>query len=413
MSLRTHFAYRKFAAPPYRLLAVNADLYLQSEMVRALRRLGHTVDTVPLHADDPSAMLTALLRAAVDLRPDAVLTENHAGFDSDGKIEAILNDLGIPVIVWYLDDFRFIIGDGVRHVFPLTLICTFERQHVPLLEAAGFPHVRFLPSASAFDPDAAYQPPTRVALSGATTFIGNTFESAKQRRERPVHRTLLSDLVSGGVQIAPGIDLVRTVLDRQIANFSTHDDAYQYAGFVVAHATQCYRQAMLQGVRASDLHIFGDRRWTTLNIRAQIHEGTDYATQTPSIYRGSAINLNLSSPQLLTAVNLRVFDVPAVGGFLLTDWREDLELLFDVKREVVTFSHLDQLNELIAYYEAHPSRRDSVITAAHARVQGEHLLIHRMQRVIDLARDVFGPRGSAVPLPSLAGRSGESTPELA
>jgi spore maturation protein CgeB len=387
MSLHSHFAYRKFARPPYRFLMIDAGLHLQTEMGAALRSVGHLVESVPLCADNPQGMLSGLLRAAVAFRPDAILTENHAGFDSRGSIGATLNDLDLPVIVWYLDDFRFLIGEDSRHAFPRTLVCTFERRHVPLLQALGFRHVHHLPSACAIEPGQATSP--RNDLARATSFIGDTFESAKAKRFDPSFPARLDALVAAGMSVDPGVDLVAEVLRRQGAGFASRAEAYRYAGYVLAHATQRYRQVLLSQVVASDLHVFGDETWRSLGLRAAIHGPTDPAAETPAIYRDSAVVLNLSSPQLITAVNLRVFDVPAAGGLLLTDWREDLDLLFDVSREVLVFRSVPEMNDLIAHYERRPAQREQLIAAGRARVLRDHRLEQRMQQLAQLAEEAF------------------------
>lgn len=392
MSLKTHLAYPKFARPPYRLLLIDADLYPQPEMAAALRHLGHTVQIVRLPQGDPGEMLTTLLHAAVAMRPDAILTENHAGFDEGGEIAAILHDLGLPVIVWYLDDFRLLIGEGRRLIQPNTLVFTVERSHVPLLQAIGFPHVHYLPSASGLDPTASYPPLSSLDLSRATSLVGHTFEYAKQKHAHPLFPDLLADLIRTGLTIAPGQDLVRTILERQGHHFNQRDEAYRYAAFVTADATQRYRTAVLRQLRAEALHIFGDAHWKALGIPATLHERIDSQREAPAIYRHSLINLNLSSPQLISAVNLRVYDVPAAAGFLLTDWRDDLPLLFDIRREVVTFRSVEEANDRIAYYERRPSARELIVAAAHARVRREHLLTHRMDRLLTIARETFGIR---------------------
>lgn len=392
MSLKTHLAYPKFARPPYRLLLIDADLYLQVEMAAALRQLGHTVKIVRLPQGDPGEMLATLLHAAVAMRPDAILTENHAGFDDGGEIAAILHDLGLPVIVWYLDDFRLLIGEGRRLIQPNTLVFTVERSHVPLLQAIGFPHVHYLPSASGLDPTASYPPLSGPDLSRATSLVGHTFEYAKQKLAHPTFPDLLADLTRTGLMIAPGQDLVGTILEGQGHHFHHRDEAYRYAAFVTAHATQLYRTAILRQLRTEALHIFGDSHWHTLGVPATIHGRIDSQREAPAIYRHSLINLNLSSPQLISAVNLRVYDVPAAGGFLLTDWRDDLPLLFDINREVVTFHNVEEANDLITYYERNPRARDPIIAAANARVRKEHLLTHRMDRLLAIARETFGIR---------------------
>lgn len=156
--------------------------------------------------------------------------------------------------------------------------------------------------------------------------------------------------------------------------------------------TQRCRATALRQVCAKALHIFGDAHWTHLEIPGTIHGQLDTQHEAPALYRHSLINLNLSSPQLISAVNLRVYDVPVAGGFLLTDWRDDLPLLFDIDREVVTFHSVEEANDKIAYYERHPSARSRIVEAARAHVLNEHLLTHRMTRLLTIARETFGIR---------------------
>ncbi len=387
MSLQTHFAYRKFLRPPYRFLIIDAGLHLQMEMAAALRALGHVVVSVPLAENDPQRMLTALLAAAVQLRPDAILTENHAGFDGDAVIGGQLNELGIPVIVWYLDDFRLLIGDDVRHAYPRTLICTFERQHVPLLHGLGFAHVHHLPSGCFAD--GLSQGPPRPELAGAVIFIGDTFERTKAKRFDPAYPALLDALGASGFTIDLGVDVVAEVLRRQGSQFASRVDAYRYAGYVLAHATQRYRQVLLQQVRAADFHVFGDENWRGFGLCATVHGPTDSRTETPAIYRDSAAILNLSSPQLISAVNLRVFEVPCAGGLLVTDWRDDLDLLFDTRREILSFRSVPEMNDLLAFYERRPTEREHVIAAGRDRVLRDHRLEQRMCRLVELAEAAF------------------------
>jgi len=82
------------------------------------------------------------------------------------------------------------------------------------------------------------------------------------------------------------------------------------------------------------------------------------------IYQNSQINLNITSLQFDDAVNNRVIDIAAVGGFVLTDWRSDLENLTGVHREI-SYKSIEELNEKIAYY-SHPDHYQERIDIAEA-----------------------------------------------
>lgn len=75
-------------------------------------------------------------------------------------------------------------------------------------------------------------------------------------------------------------------------------------------------------------------------------------SETREIYAKSKINLNITSLQFDTAVINRVIDVGAVGGFILTDWKEDLGKLTSVSEEI-SYKTIEELNYKLEYY-LHP-----------------------------------------------------------
>ncbi|NOX36863.1 MAG: glycosyltransferase [Calditrichaeota bacterium] len=386
--LQAYFNYRKFQAPPFRIIYLNDDYFLQSTSIEALKQLGHQV--VPLQIErHPSRMLEKLLKTCVLVKPDAVMGINHGGFDPEGKIASILAELDIPIVMWYLDDFRFIIFKNNVHATPNSIIFTFDKKQVnPLLET-GFQHVFYLPSGSSFDPRRSYRDKKFNFLHSAITFVGNTFDKTKTMRDKPHYSKHLQELEHKIDFTLLHHNLVEQIETYQKSHFADEDDFYQYAGFVIAHATQIYRQYMLRQIQEENFHIFGDGKWKELGVRATIHRGTHFLKETPHVYAQSMINLNLSSQQLESTVSLRIFDVPAAGGFLLTDWKESLAELFDVTSEIAYFNSVEEMKEKIAYYRSHPDQRERIVQKARARVEKEHLVRHRIERMLSICQQVL------------------------
>lgn len=387
MKLKSHFAYRKFNDSRHRILYLFNDYYLQGASINVLREMGHQVVRCDIAADTKK-MLEQILKMSVSLKPDCIMGTNHCGFDVEGKIAGLLAEFRIPVIMWYLDDFRFILQGEPRHANDRTLVCTFDRGHVKPLRRLGFRHVRYLPAAASFDPNAACECDRYEYLSNATTFVGSTFEETKARWYRPGYDGLLRELGKDG-EFRSGTQGTVQMILQQRQRFDSNGEFYHYAGFVAAHATQLYRTSYLSRIRPRELHVFGDEKWRELAVNAHVHGFAPYHDVTPHIYGCSLINLNLSSRQLETAVNQRVFDVPAAGGFLITDWKESLGELFDVKGEIVSFRSAEELNDLIAFYETHPGQRERIVRKAREKIRKEHLLEHRLATMLSTARDLF------------------------
>ncbi|MCK5074896.1 MAG: glycosyltransferase family 1 protein, partial [Calditrichia bacterium] len=86
----------------------------------------------------------------------------------------------------------------------------------------------------------------------------------------------------------------------------------------------------------------------------------------------------------------RVFDVPAAGGFVLTDWKESLTDLFDVENELATFKSIEEMNDKISFYYNNPDLRKKIMGNARERVINEHLIHHRMEFMLTKAKEIWG-----------------------
>jgi spore maturation protein CgeB len=110
----------------------------------------------------------------------------------------------------------------------------------------------------------------------------------------------------------------------------------------------------------------------------------------PAFYRACEVNLNFTSIQMPGAVNQRVFDCPAAGGFLLTDAQSDLAELFDAEREVASFGSIEECLKKLKWFREHLAARREVASNARSRILREHTYAHRMRSIGRLVLDHFG-----------------------
>jgi len=387
--LKEYFSYRKFAEEKKRIIFLDKNYFLQEASINCLQEMGHSVYQLKV-ADDPKEMLESLLKACAAFKPDAIMGMNHFGFDAEGKISALLNELQIPVIFWYLDDFRFIIQEGKNLALPNVLVFTFEKEDVPELSRLGFEHVEYLSTASALSTDKNYKTDQYSFLRNSVSYIGSSFEPTKKQWFREGYDEKLIQLDLDEFFKMDRLSIVDFVLQKQSSLFASKNELYHYAGYVSAHATQLYRINTLKKLEQDTLHIFGDEKWKDLGLRAAIHPPVNNIDAAPSVFANSMINLNVSSCQLKTGINLRLYDVPASGGFLLTDWKESIAELFDIGSEIIVYKSAEELDDLIGFYKKHPAEKEKITANARTRIEKEHLLRHRMQTILEKAEAVFG-----------------------
>jgi len=90
------------------------------------------------------------------------------------------------------------------------------------------------------------------------------------------------------------------------------------------------------------------------------------------------------------ANNMRLYEATGVGALLLTDRKDNLGELFEIGKEVVTYSSAEEAAELIRYYLAHPEEAQAIARAGQARTLREHTYRHRMEELVPILERHLG-----------------------
>ena len=117
-------------------------------------------------------------------------------------------------------------------------------------------------------------------------------------------------------------------------------------------------------------------------LRAR-HHGDAWARDMYQILRRAAIVINhhLDLAESF-ANNMRLYEATGVGSLLLTDWKQNLDQIFEVGREIVAYRSEDEAVELLRYYLEHEEERSRIGTAGQQRTLHEHTYHHRMSELI-------------------------------
>jgi spore maturation protein CgeB len=121
------------------------------------------------------------------------------------------------------------------------------------------------------------------------------------------------------------------------------------------------------------------------------------AADIPRIIRESVISLNFGDsglvlrgliPRRSRQIKARVFEVPGVGGFLMTENADTLESFYVPGKEIVVFYGIDDLADKIKHFLAHPDERDEIARAGHARTGNAHTYDLRFQELLGKATEL-------------------------
>lgn len=371
--LRGILDYPKFAGRT-RMLVLDTQYFFDKSWLRAAESLGWETATVPsvitggLTRED----IARLFLAVGDFKPDFILASNYAGMDASGMFARFLEDARIPYVSWFTDTPRMILFDRAVHCSHYAVAATWERGYAKHLEDLGFAHVYYMPLAT--DPavfDGAPSTDCRRPLAFVgTSMIGEVDEAWEKLAPLPdVVRAIRDAFDAGRVTRDRFAEGIAAILEPALLDTLDPSGRRNAELCIIYEATRRQRFALVQRLAPLGIEVRGDPEWTRVYPNANGPIG--YYTDLAGYYRETAVNLNTTSLQMKSAVNQRVFDCPAAGGFLLTDAQRDIEELFDAD-EVVTYASLDELEEKAAYYLAHQAERVALVERARRRVAAHH-----------------------------------------
>ncbi len=178
----------------------------------------------------------------------------------------------------------------------------------------------------------------------------------------------------------------------------TADDKARYGSPVTFVGTMIPpRERALEAVREFGLKIWGPPRnpWGTWDpARSSLGScwqgRSAYGEEAVKIYAASDVTLDIhfmfGGPGPITNVTARVFEVPACGGFLLTNASDQLAELYSVGAEIIAYRSIEELRRLTAYYLAHPDERREIAARAQRRAHREHTFQRRLEGMFELLK---------------------------
>lgn len=377
-----------------RVLVVNPDYFLIPEVLRAFRRLGHDVGLISFdkRREPGEEVLRRILAQLTEFRPDLLFTINHLGVDREGVLLQCLERLRVPLVSWFVDSPALILDLYAGAGRDLTFIFSWDPTYIPRVRALGFGHVHPLPLAT--DPEI-FRPGGNGDTDGyrcPVSFVGNSLtrpvaEKLARLPQDQEFREILQQLTLA-YRRRPYRDLATMLQEEglsdhpRVATLRDTERVDLEAAMIWA-ATREYRLKCVRQLGGFQPVIYGDPGWRELVGPAfRLRPEVTYYDQLPRVYAASEINFNATSLQMKAAVNQRVFDVPAAGGFLLTDFREQLAEVLEPGQEVICYRQPEEIPELVRFYLRHPAERRRLAQAARKRVLAEHTYRHRVQTML-------------------------------
>ncbi|MFP4169206.1 MAG: glycosyltransferase [Desulfonatronovibrionaceae bacterium] len=394
--------YPRFKEDLPRILLVTSQYFLMGEMQAACTRMGvpHHFLHLPDQELGRQEYVQGLLQAVLEFKPDFVLTINHLGVDKEGVLLDLLEKMRLPLASWFVDNPHLILYLYENLNSPWTSIFTWDRDNLPTLRDRGFENLTFLPLATDSQRFASMN--GRINPENDLAFVGNSMvhkvrskfrdsvltPSLKETYSRVAGKFNSSDELSVGKCLKDNFP----ELWADFKAIADVEDRLRYETMVTWEATRVYRAGCVRYLLDFHPVIAGDNGWLEILPDTDCwtwQSELNYYTELPFFYPQNRINFNCTSAQMKGAVNQRVFDVPVSGSFLLTDYRRQMEELFDLDREAVCFVDPEEIPDLVRYYLNHPEKREKIVRAARRRILSEHTYEIRLQKLMQTMQQLY------------------------
>lgn len=115
--------------------------------------------------------------------------------------------------------------------------------------------------------------------------------------------------------------------------------------------------------------------------------GINYDDVMPKIFYLSKINLNITLRSIETGIPLRVFDIMSVGGFVMSNYQEELEELFVPDKEIVLFKDIPELLYKVDYYLSHEEERLRIAMNGYKKVRECYDIENAVSRILKIVNE--------------------------
>lgn len=108
-------------------------------------------------------------------------------------------------------------------------------------------------------------------------------------------------------------------------------------------------------------------------------------TEMPVIFHNSEININTTSKAIRSGIPLRLWDIMASGGFVLSNFQSELSEYFAFGTHLDIYGSMDELLEKSEYYLTHENQRKEIALNGLEEIKHKHTYDIRLETLFSTA----------------------------
>jgi len=365
--------------------------FIHASMVKAFRSLGVEVLDLPFPQDEKD--IHALKYRAGRYAAAVFTVDLPIGIKNKKTIKDIQSSIGLPWIVWFVDD-----PDG--YGFPescdpsLAIVFCWDREIVSAISMDGSwggispTHLPLATDPEVFHPEGEGVP---ITFPGGV-FVGstahpNSFLDGATGNSPGFDEDVLNlwelwkrdwgenaqDVAWGFLQERMGTGL-GTLRGAPLARLWVQAAVYRLG--------QIKRKEVVSRVIGEGGGVFGDPGWE--QAVGKLYRGrVTYGENLRKLYLASAFVLELRQPQSRTGLTQRLFDASACGIPVLADFSPEVDDLFGPEGEIYTFRTLEEAQELKDRILLNPPAGIKKGARARKTVLALHTYLNRAGQIVE------------------------------
>ncbi len=359
--------------------------------VRAFERLGYKVCPVAIDQSGDISADPAFMNRLSEAIDKGARDKNRAEFvfshDYFPAVSKVCGRYSLPYLSFVYDSPHYSLTSPAVEE-PVNRVNVFDRGLLEELQKAGTPNLTHRVLST--DPDMAGQ---TAAFKGLpyehdVSFIGSLYRDRytffDQIQGLPPALKEYLDLAVAAQQKLFGVDLIG---DANVVPDKIIDAMHSYVSFEQSGDYRMEPRMLLRDIirkkvtsveRLNILSMLGEH----FDVDLYTMPGTEvpagirnlgyasYDSQMPRVFNRSKVNINITLRTIRTGIPQRALDIMVCGGFLLSDYREELAEYFTEGEEMVMARTPEDFVTLTEYYLSHDDEREQIALNGQRKVLG-------------------------------------------
>lgn len=387
-----------------KILVYRWNAWNQRDLEESLHHKGYDispVSAVPHNIEEDDAFVEALVCQLKSELPQFLFSINYFPV-----LAQAAHLTGIPYVCWNCDGSLLSMYD-TSIFYDTNFLFTFDRACVSRFQQIGLSQIWYLPlgvNARRLQQVFAASSPF-AGESYDISFVGSLYEKNSYDEIAHLLPPYLAGYLEGALtaqQAISGGNILKLLLTPPICEqleevTSYHRSEHSFAGisqlfsstvlgFKAANQKRCEILNTLskegKGWQpAAQVHLFTTDTARELPL-VSLHPPVDYFQEMPWIFQNTAINLHSTIPTIETGISLRIWDVLGSGGFLLTDYREDLLEFFQSEKYLSVYEDTEELTAKAEFYLQRDTLRQDIAKRAQKLVLENHTWDIRIDKML-------------------------------